>query len=187
MKIHHFVFLALLSTTSASAELATVANPEVQREHGTILSVGLGPGSNDLGVLASIMVRRDGLLFGVRAAGSVSLDFLGPEARDADGEIALLAGRQIRGRAGYFSVASGVAFVQSERAGTSRNDCPASFIGAILCGNEVVKHRTIGVPFEVKAVLSSRHAGIGLTAFGNVNPRASFAGLALVFELGELR
>ena len=45
---------------------------------------------------------------------------------------------------------------------------------------------TLGLALEVQAALSRRVLGIGLQAFGNLDPEASYGGVGLFLQLGWL-
>jgi len=46
---------------------------------------------------------------------------------------------------------------------------------------------SIGIPFEIQYIRTvSANVGIGLTAFGDLNPVQSFGGITLSLHLGQL-
>jgi len=187
MKVNFAVSVVLLCAGFGAMPLAGQEPSKWPGERGVFASAGVGLGSNDVGALVSLTYRHKSLLFGARVSATGSSDFFPPASQVFDRDVALLVGRQFVGRAGYASVSTGLAVAHGERPGAPRTDCPASFVGALFCGNEVVERRTLGLPVEGKLVLSTRYAGIGVSAFGNLNSHASFFGLALVLELGAIR
>ena len=52
---------------------------------------------------------------------------------------------------------------------------------------ELRPYRTVGIPAEIRFITSTKHIGIGLTAFGNLNNKNSFAGLNVSFYAGRLK
>ncbi len=52
---------------------------------------------------------------------------------------------------------------------------------------ETINYKTVGVPAEIRYITSTRHAGIGITAFGNLNNKNSFAGLNVSVYVGRLK
>lgn len=49
------------------------------------------------------------------------------------------------------------------------------------------KASSIGIPFEIQYIRTvSANVGIGLTAFGDLNPVQSFGGITLSLHLGQL-
>jgi hypothetical protein len=60
-----------------------------------------------------------------------------------------------------------------------------------LIGNgrhyEFVRYNKVGVPAEIRYIASLKHVGIGVTAFGNLNEKHSFAGLNLSLYVGRLK
>lgn len=52
---------------------------------------------------------------------------------------------------------------------------------------EFVKYNTIGVPAEIRFITSFKNVGIGVTGFGNLNAKRSFAGLNLSVYIGRMK
>jgi hypothetical protein len=52
---------------------------------------------------------------------------------------------------------------------------------------EFVKYNTIGIPAEIRYIAALKHVGIGITAFGNLNEKHSFAGLNVSFYIGRMK
>ncbi|MBC3789274.1 hypothetical protein [Spirosoma utsteinense] len=52
---------------------------------------------------------------------------------------------------------------------------------------ETVNYKTVGVPAEIRYITSTKYAGIGITAFGNLNNKNSFAGLNVSLYVGRLK
>jgi hypothetical protein len=87
---------------------------------------------------------------------------------DSMGEVGVLYGRTRTRSWGHVSASAGGSIVRFER-------CPGG--GFETC-------RTLGLPLTLEAALNSRALGIGLQAFGNVNAKAAYGGLALILQLG---
>jgi len=51
---------------------------------------------------------------------------------------------------------------------------------------EFVKYGTMGIPAEIRYYTALKYIGIGVTGFGNLNPRRSFAGINVSVYLGRL-
>jgi hypothetical protein len=84
------------------------------------------------------------------------------------GELGLLYGRVRSTRFGHVSISTGVSVVGlSECGGRSRRSCT-----------------TAGIPLVAEAAAGARYVGLGLQAYGNLNPRAPYAGLAFFIQLG---
>ena len=131
------------------------------------VQAGLGASSANLGGLAGISVGSGNHLFSARAS-FVAENFEGGDEETFD--VALLYGRRIRS-AGTFrpSASAGIAYVKCE-------ECDGG-------GNAT----SVGLAVSAEAALwPTRFAGLAVHGFGNLNPIASFAGVALTVHLGRL-
>jgi len=141
--------------------------------------------------VASAQARRGSRLWGVRLAESSEFNLFGPSPALADTEFGLLFGRYSARKAGFVTASVGLSVVRSVRRGRSlSSNCNSfSFMGCLFAATryeKLVSH-TIGVPFEARAVLASRYAGLGVGVFGNLNAGGSFVGVALTLDVGLLR
>jgi hypothetical protein len=141
--------------------------------------------------IASAQVRRGSRLFGFRLAESSEFNLFGPSPALADTEFGLLFGRYSARKAGFVTASAGLSVVRSVRRGRSLgSSCNTSaFMGCLFSTTryERLESHTIGVPFEARAVLASRYAGLGIGLFGNLNSKGSFVGIALTLDAGLLR
>lgn len=51
---------------------------------------------------------------------------------------------------------------------------------------EPIRYGGVGLPAEIRFITSTKTIGIGVTAFGNLNNRQSFAGLNISFYAGKM-
>lgn len=166
------VTAALLLAAAASGLDGRAAAQSFEQPHRIWLGAGLagaGSTSDDIdgaGLLAQVVYQRRGHHFALR--GLALGDPYGNSSRSL-GELGLNYGRAITTGAGHAAVAAGLAGVGFE---TCPDDDDSCF--------------TFGVPLVVEVGLSLEFIGIGLQAFGNLNPKASYAGLALFLQLGWL-
>jgi hypothetical protein len=98
--------------------------------------------------------------------------------------VSLLVGRIVPGRYGFVTASAGLGLVHSIKRGQYLRSDPG-FLGAVY--HERLSETTAGVALSAKAVLSTRYAGVGLEGFANLNPKASFVGLAMTVDVGKLR
>ena len=141
--------------------------------------------------VASAQARRGSRLWGLRVAESSEFNLFGPSPALADTEFGVLFGRYSARKVGFVTASAGLSVVRSVRRGRSLgSDCNSSaFMGCLFSTTryERLASHTIGVPFEARAVLASRYAGLGVGVFGNLNAGGSFAGVALTLDVGLLR
>lgn len=178
--------LALLSFSPA-LRADDAKNPDPGSSHlGLILSLGLG-GTDDgslIGAASAQAVRRS-RLFGVRIASASRFEIFGDSPTPSNTEYSVLYGRYNARRKGYTSLSAGLSVVSALRRGRLLHVDTDCFI---FCSSqyERVVTRTVGIPFEAKAVLG-KGVGVGFTVLGNLNPKGSFIGLGITLELGSLR
>lgn len=97
-------------------------------------------------------------------------------------EIALMYGIET----GKFRFSTGVSNVW----GRNRGKYLSAISDPFLYGEhlyESVRYSTVGLPAEVRFIISTKDVGIGLTAFGNLNARRSFLGLNLSLYVGKMK
>ena len=162
--------LPVLSLFVAAAQLVGQEAPEPTR---IWLGVGLAVGGSTewggFGPTVNAVWQRGPHRAAIRAGGL--FDFTGfPDSGSDDSvaELALLYGRSAANSFGSVAIGAGAAAV-------TFHGCPDG--SAIRCV-------TIGLPLFAEAALQSKVMGIGIQAFGNLNPRSSFGGVALVLHLG---
>ena len=52
---------------------------------------------------------------------------------------------------------------------------------------ESIRYTTVGIPGEIRFITSNQDVGLGVTAFGNLNGRQSFAGLNVCLYIGQMK
>lgn len=132
------------------------------------VQAGLGATTANLGGLVAASVVTGQHLLSARGS-FVAENFDGGDEETFD--VAVLYGRQLR-RTGAFrpSASAGIAYVKCE-------ECEDGGSAS-----------SVGLAVSLDALLSpTKFAGIGLHGFGNVNPIASFAGVAVTIHLGRFR
>lgn len=97
-------------------------------------------------------------------------------------EIGLLYGIKVRS----FRFSTGLSNVWGNNRGKYLYTDPDPLLGS---GRyyEFLKYSTIGIPAEVRFITSLKHVGIGITGFGNLNSKNSFAGLNLSLYVGRMK
>lgn len=98
------------------------------------------------------------------------------------GEWGVLYGRRVKN----FLISAGLSYVYGNHWGRYLYTDPDPFLtsGKVY---ESVGYKTIGIPAEVRYMATLKHLGIGLTAFGNLNDKRSFAGLNVSLYIGKMR
>lgn len=164
---------ALLLAAVALLDPARAAAQTVEQPHRAWLAAGLaGAGSTSdavdggVGALAQLVYQRRGHHFALR--GLAVGDVYGSSAQGL-GELGLLYGRAITTGSGHAALAAGLAGVGFE---TCPDDDDSCF--------------TFGVPVVAELGLSLEFIGVGLQAFANLNPKATYGGVALFLQLGWL-
>ena len=89
-------------------------------------------------------------------------------------------------KSGKFSFSAGLSTVWGRFRGNYLYTDPDPLMGS---GEyyEVRNYRTIGVPAEIRYITSLKYLNIGVTAFGNLNDKNSFAGLNISFYGGRMK
>ena len=131
-------------------------------------TAGLGPSTEAFAGVAGFDADLDGPLLSLR--GTVSADIMGPSFWD----VGLLYGRTARRDRGALGASVGLAAIGGDRSsGLGRREP----VGVHL-----------GLPLAVRAAWYPASCfGLGTYLFANLNGERSFGGVALTFELGELR
>ena len=89
-------------------------------------------------------------------------------------------------RTGKFRFSTGLSGVWGIKRGTYLyTDSDPLFYGSYYY--EKIRYVTVGIPGEVRFITSNKDAGIGVTAFGNLNAKRSFAGINLSFYVGQMK
>ncbi len=185
-------FLPLLVVSVSLFSAAPARATDASSESGLQGSVGLAVGTQDLGGLMAVRYRHHAWLFSARTAGFTELSVFG-EPPNSEKDFALLVGHSSSDKGFSASFSAGVAFVMAERRGdrlVARTSCQS--VGTSwerFCTDRYESHvsRDVGLPVEARFAVSKRAVGVGLTAFADVNRRASFGGVAVTFEFGRLR
>ena len=142
--------------------------------------LGLGVSSEGIGGVLSLSLHRSRTAFIVRTSGATEFEIFFPS--DYAEDYALLLGRVLDGSMGWASGAIGPAVVRVERFG-SGYDC-----WWFACSYDSERTTALGLAFQAEAVWTpARFLGLGLSAFGNLNPNMSYAGFALGLHLGRVR
>lgn len=97
-------------------------------------------------------------------------------------DIGLLLGKMVKRRHHIFTYSAGLGYVGGRIRGDFIPD--ESGWGGL---QKMKKASSIGIPFEIQYIRTvSANVGIGLTAFGDLNPVQSFGGITLSLHLGQL-
>jgi hypothetical protein len=139
------------------------------------LGVGLATaggqnGIEGFGLLGQVVYQGRPHQAMLRALALLDVENFPDGSDDGTAELGLLYGRTRTRRWGHVSGAAGASVVNFER-------CPDRALGA--CS-------TVGLPLTAEAAVNSPILGVGLQAFGNLNPKASYGGLGLFLQLGWL-
>ena len=171
-----FAVLAVVAPSRARAQA-----PDTP---GAYISAGLGAGGEGLAGLASLGYRHGNRVVTLRVATTDELNILGPLPSQSRSDVSVLVGRIVPGRYGFATASAGLGLVHTVRRGQYLRSDPG-FLWPVY--HERLSETTAGLALSAKAVLSTRYAGIGLEGFGNLNPKASFVGLAMTLDVGKLR
>ena len=89
-------------------------------------------------------------------------------------------------KSGKFSFSAGLSTVWGRFRGKYLYSDPDPLMGS---GQyyEVRNYRTVGIPAEIRFITSTKYIGIGVTAFGNLNDKNSFAGLNISLYGGRMK
>jgi len=146
-------------------------------------SGGVGFGSQSLGAVASLNFSRGRLVYVLRASTTSEFNLFGPSPDHSDTDYAAMIGKWSGGPRSYLSVATGLSVVHSVRRG-AMIEAPYWFSGGSY---EKLDRVTVGLPVDFKASFNVGPVGLGVNMFANLNPKGSFAGLAVTMQLGKLR
>ena len=153
---------------------------------GVILSAGVGPANRGVVGMVSIQARQRSRLLGIRIASASPFELFGDSPSPSDTDYGVLYGRYAARRAGYTTVSAGLSVVSSLRRGRLLSTDCTLFFGCTGRFEKVVTH-TVGIPFEARAVFSTRFAGLGIGVIGSLNSKGSFIGAGVTLEVGSLR
>jgi len=150
-------------------------------DRSVVFSVGVGAGSLDLVGSAAISFDiGDALDLTVRATETSAFNLFSPS--DLARDVAVLVGKRAASGTSWVRVAAGLAWTHSLDYGQGYNCYWFS------CDYDEREEDSIGLALQGDAVLAVwRSFGVGLTAFGNLNPVRSFAGLTLGLHFGRQR
>ena len=143
-------------------------------------ALGLGVSSEGIGGVVSLSLHRSRTVFILRTSGASGFEIISPS--DYAEDYALLLGRVVDGSIGWVSGALGPAVARVERFGEGY-DC-----WWFACSYDSERTTALGLAFQADAVWTpAGFLGLGLSAFGNLNPDMSYAGFALGLHLGRVR
>lgn len=176
MKTHVFIVFLLLSGTAFTSQAQHVDQPKFW------LSGGLGKSEFIHGMVAAGYEpknRRSIIVSRYSVTGEL-IPTLSPGLKTS--ELGLLYGL----KSGKFSFSAGLSTVWGRFRGKYLYTDPDPLIGS---GQyyELRPYRTIGIPAEIRFITSTKHVGIGVTAFGNLNNKNSFAGLNISLYAGKMK
>jgi hypothetical protein len=165
------VTVTFLLAAAACGFGGRAAGQNVDQPHRVWLGAGMvGAGSTSdvvgsgTGPLAQLVYQRAGHHLALRGLGVVDR-----HGNWSLGEMGLNYGRMITTRSGHAALAAGLAGLAF---GTCPDDDDACF--------------TFGFPVFAEMGFSREFIGVGLQAFANLNPKASYGGLALFVQFGRL-
>jgi len=172
---------ALLGSQLLLLALAGGVSGQEAREDrpiGVITNLGLGVGSRTLAGQLSLWLHVNGHSVGIRTAGTSDFEIFSPSESDED--FALLYGLRSAPGPAWGRIAVGPAVVRTVRTGGA-GEC------VFFCSYEVDRKTTFGVALQADGVLVLvGPIALGATAFGNINPEASFLGVTLTLGLGRV-
>ncbi|RYE21198.1 MAG: hypothetical protein EOP45_09900 [Sphingobacteriaceae bacterium] len=155
-----------------------------QRDHKNNywLGVGLGKSQFPSGMMALgyEFSNRPTLIVARYTANSEILPDIRPAIR-VD-EFALLYGI----RTGKFRFSTGLSGVWGRNRGQFLWADPDPLIYG-SAQHETISYTTIGLPAEIRFITSNKDVGIGVTGFGNLNAKRSFAGINLSLYIGQMK
>lgn len=176
MKTHLFTIFFLLSGALSVSQAQSTDQSKFW------LSGGLGKSQFIHGMIAAGYEprNRNSILISRYSVTGELIPALNPGLKTS--ELGLLYGL----KSGKFSFAAGLSTVWGRFRGKYLYSDPDPLMGS---GNyyELNDYRTIGLPAEIRFITSTKHVGIGITAFGNLNDKNSFAGLNLSFYAGRMK
>jgi hypothetical protein len=115
------------------------------------------------------------------------LNFLGPVPGENFYDIGLLYGRVTKSKILRLSISGGLGFLGGVKRGAflERNQGIFGLFGYDQYEKEHIL--TPAIPVEIDLSLSSKHIGIGLTGYANLNQEESIAGFIVRLQLGKIR
>jgi hypothetical protein len=149
----------------------------------SFLSGGAGAGGPGVAARVSLNAIRGRTYHGIRLAAAEEFAILGPTPSESVRDFGAMIGRASAGTRGLGYAAVGLGVVQSVRRGAMI----APGIWFVGPRHERIEQLTLGVPFELGAILHKGPVGVGASLFGNVNKSRSFVAVALTLQLGRMR
>ena len=159
------------------------ALPAAQASDVGFASCGVGFGSQAVGAVASLNFSRGHLIYVLRASTTSEFNLFGPSPDLSDTDYAAMIGKWAGAPRSFRSAAVGLSVVHSVRRGRIIEE-PYWFSGGTY---EKIDRVTVGLPVDLKASLNLGPVGLGVNVFANLNPKGSFAGLAVTMQVGKLR
>lgn len=165
------VLLAVSGMAAPSTVGAQDASPAPLR---VWMGLGLAGGASrnvdgGFGLMGEVVVQRAPHQWMLRALGLADFSNFPDGGSDGGfGEVGVLYGRVATGPYGQASVSAGLSVVLLEGCrGSPSDDC-----------------QTVGVPLVAGASFDWRVVGLGVEAYGNLNPISPYAGIVLAVHLG---
>ena len=158
-----------------------------QEQSPTWLNTGLGGSSYGMALTAGHAFQAGHGLISSRYIFCGELPTLGVDyPAESAHELGILYGRYARVSAVFVSISAGIGVARMVKRGKFLYDN-----GNLLFPDrtyEELHYLTIGIPLEAQLFLSfSPSFGMGIYAFGNINPKNSFGGMLVSMELGKLK
>lgn len=89
-------------------------------------------------------------------------------------------------RLGKFRLSTGLSALWGNNRGAYLYTDPDPLFGGGAT-YEYLKYTTIGIPAEIRFITSTKHVGIGITGYGNLNEQRPFLGLNLSIYVGKMK
>lgn len=176
MRTHTFPALFLLLAISLTSRAQSTENTKFW------LSGGLGKARFISGMVAAGYEpkNRNSIIISRYTVDAELIPALNPGLKTS--ELGLLYGL----KSGKFRFSAGLSTVWGRFRGNYLYTDPDPLIGS---GEyyEVRNYRTIGVPAEIRYITSLKYLNIGVTAFGNLSDKNSFAGLNISLYGGRMK
>lgn len=146
------------------------------------LSGGLGKSQFIHGMIAAGYEprNRNSILISRYSVTGELISYVDPGLKTS--ELGLLYGL----KSGKFTFSAGLSTIWGRFRGKYLRTSPTPLFGT---GQEyeAINYMTVGIPSEIRYLTSTKHVGIGITAFGNLNDKNSFAGLNVSFYAGRMK
>ena len=176
MKTHAFIAFFLLSGTGFISQAQSVDQSKFW------VSGGLGKSQFIHGMVAAGYELKNGrsILVSRYSVTGELISFVEPGLKTS--EFGFLYGA----KRGKLRLAAGLSTIWGRFRGNYLFTHPTPLFGS---GREyeLIKYKTVGIPAEIRFITSTKHVGIGVTAFGNLNDKNSFAGLNISLYAGRMK